>query len=66
MTHEHWIQKRKEHHMPPYLNVFPTRNQPRLNNRVRILGVSSVVDVLGEVVRQQHVVLLCGVDVSSS
>ena len=47
-------------------HVFATRNQPRLNDRVRIVGASSVVDVLGEVVREQHVVLQCRIDVFSS
>ena len=65
MTDEHWIYGRKEHHMPPFLDVFATRNQPILNDRVRIVGASSVVDVLGEVVRQQHVVLQCRIDVFS-
>ena len=53
---------KNKHRMPPFLDVFATRNQPRFNDRVRIVGASSVVDVLGEIVRQQHVVLHCRID----
>ena len=45
------IHGRKEHRMSPSLDVFATRNQSRLSDRVRIVGASNVVDVLGEVVR---------------
>ena len=51
MMNEHWIHCREEHRMSPFLDVFAIRNQSRLNDRVRTVGASNVVDVLGEVVR---------------
>ena len=61
-----WIHGRKEHHMSHFFDVFATRNQFRLNDRMHIVGASNVVDVLGEVVRWQHVVLQYRIDVFSS
>ena len=37
----------KEHCMSPFLDVFATRIQSRLNDRKLIVGASNVVDVLG-------------------
>ena len=51
MIDVHWIHGRKEHRMSPFLDVCATWNQSRLNDRVRIVGASNVIDVLGEVVR---------------
>ena len=65
MIDVHWIHGR-EHRMSPFLDVFATRNQSRLKDRVRIVGASNVIDVLGEVVRWQQVVLQCRIDVFSS
>ena len=66
MIDVHWIHGRQEHRLSPFIDVFATRNQSRLNDRVRTVGASNVVDVLGEVARQQHVVLQCRIDVFSS
>ena len=49
MIDVHWIHGRKEHRMSPFLDVFA--NQSRLNDRVRIVGASNVIDVLDEVAR---------------
>ena len=48
----HWIHDRKEHRTSTFLDVFATRNQSRLDDRVHIVGASNVVDVLGEGVRK--------------
>ena len=37
MIDVHWIHGRKEHRMYPFLDVFATWNQSRLNDRVRIV-----------------------------
>ena len=51
MIDEHCVHGREKHRMPPFLDVFATWNQSRLDDRVRIMGASNVVDVLGEVDR---------------
>ena len=47
---EHWVHGRGEHHMHLFLDTFTTRNQPRLDDRVYVVRVPNIVDVLGEVV----------------
>ena len=66
MIDVHWIHDRKGHRMSPFLDVFVTRNQSRLNGRVRIVTASNVIDVIDEDARKQHVVLQCRIDVFSS
>ena len=51
MTDEHWIHGYKEHRMPPFLDVFATQDEPKMNDPVRIVGTSNMVDVLGEIAR---------------
>ena len=51
MIDVHWTHGRKEHRMSPFLDVFATQNQSRLDDREHIVGASNVVDVLSEVAR---------------
>ena len=51
LTNDHRIHGCTQHRMPPFLDVFPARNQSRLDDGVWVMGASNVTDVLGEVVR---------------
>ena len=46
----HRIYDCEEHRMPSFLDILPTQNQSRLDDGVSVMGASSVIDVLGEVV----------------
>ena len=62
----HRVHGVEKHRLPVPFVTSSSRNQSTLDDGVHVVSVPDVVDVLGEVIRQQYIVLHCRINESTS
>ena len=62
----HWVHCSEKHWLPIQFETSSSQNQSTLDDGVPVVSVSDVVDAVGEVVREQYIVLQCRINESTS
>ena len=66
LTVVHRVHGYQKHSVPVHFETFSSLNQSALDDGVHVVSVPDVVDVLGEVIWQQCMVVQCRINESTS